>query len=236
MTAVASALSDVGSFKRRVDVYPAAKQRRQHLSNLWFFDSPKINRRFPISGDATFMHIVLLEGDAAVIGYNATPTPHQIHVDGELREIRVDVHVFFNDSRVEWWAIKRANNDGPSNTATVRQQLSAAVQAAESAGAQYRIKTDAELKNQEIRFENWLNLCACINRCRNLSLHAETQVLHDRLNLHQSVVVETLLEAPGVDPALMLAAIAKALQGGAVFTELNRTLFGTNSILSRRER
>jgi hypothetical protein len=45
--------------------------------------------------------------------------------------------------------------------------------------------------------------------------------------------VSDVLATPGVDPAIMLAVVAKALQDGRVQTDLCRHLFGMHSQLVR---
>ena len=47
----------------------AIRKRSTKVSNLWIFESPKNDRRLTISGDVPFMHVVLLESDVEVIGY-----------------------------------------------------------------------------------------------------------------------------------------------------------------------
>lgn len=235
---VESSLSmpDPVEFTRRVPVFSAVKQRRQHQSNIWFFDSPKINRRFVITGDVAFMHFVLLEGDASVTGYDPDPPAVYANIDGETRQTKLDAHVYFKGRDVEWWEFKRLQDSGPGRSGRSKPQLSAQAQAASEAGVRYRVQTDLELKHKEILFDNWLNLCACMTRCRNQPMHREADILLDVLSQQKCVRFGTLLSNyPGIDPALMIAAAAVALQNGLAITDLEKAFFGYDSVLTRRE-
>jgi hypothetical protein len=219
--------------ERRVPVASAVRQRKNHQSNLWFFDSPKINRRFAISGDTNFMHVVLLEGDPQVVGYNPTPDPVYASIDGENQKTTLDIHVYYQDGHTEWWEFKRSQDSTPSRTGRSGPQLSAQAQAASAAGIAYRIRTDADLQNKEILFDNWLTLCAGINRCRNHSLHRESEVLTSRFHIQNKQTVQSLLDAPDIDPAYMLAVIGLSLQKGTLTANLAHSLFGVETVLSR---
>tara|TARA_R110001599_G_scaffold64023_1_gene178351 strand:- start:50989 stop:51693 length:705 start_codon:yes stop_codon:yes gene_type:complete len=225
--------NSVADFTRRAPVYSAVKKRRKHHSNIWLFDSPKIKRRFVITGDVAFMHIVLLEGDTLVEGYDPTPDPIYTIVDGETRQTTLDAHVFFKDRRIEWWEFKRLQDTGPSRSGRSKPQLSAQAQAASTAGMAYRVKTDFDLKHREILFDNWLTLCACITRCRTQSIHREMKYLFDRLSQQKSIRFGSLLGETSIDAAQMHAAVASALQAGAITTELKSTRFGYDSMLIR---
>ena len=235
MTAQANTSPLLGKAGRRVHVSQALKARGNHRSNIWFFDSPKNNSRFEIAGDVAFMHFVLLEGDLSVERYDPQPDPVNTVIDGETRQTKLDAHIYYNDGHIEWWEFKRRTDVGAQRTGRSRPQLSAQAQAAAAAGVPYRVRTDVDLKGHEILFDNWLTLCAAITRCRSQSLHRETDVIAQRFISHREVRFDTLLTVPGIDPACMLAATALALQGGAIEADLDKSLFGLNSILKRSE-
>lgn len=233
MTAHAASSSRADDLTRRIPVFPALKQRRRHQSNIWFFDSPKNNRRFTITGDVAFMHFVLLEGDLSVESYDPDPPPVNASIDGEVRQTKLDAHVRLKTGHIEWWEFKRLQDSGPSREGRSQPQLSAQAQAAAIAGVPYRVKTDLDLKHKEIHFDNWLTLCAGISRCRNQPLYREADMLADRFAIQKAIRFGSLLDIPEIDPAHMLAVVALSLQAGTVETNLESALFGRTSILTR---
>lgn len=223
-------------FARRVPIFSAVKQRQKHQSNIWFFDSPKIKRRFVVTGDVAFIHIVLLEGDVSVRAYEPDPPPVYATVDGETRQTKLDAHIYFKDGRVEWWEFKRFQDAGPSRSGRSKPQLSAQAQAASAAGFSYQVKTDLDFKQREILFDNWLNLCACITRCRAQPIYREMDYLYERLKQQKSLRFGSLFDNKTIDIAHMHAAVASALQEGVIKTELRTAFFGYDSILEWSDR
>lgn len=102
---------------------------------------------------------------------------------------------------------------------------------ADAAGVVVRIRTDSELLGKEVLFDNWITLCSLMTRARWFPTFKETEVFCSYLECHPHVRAGTLLKLPGVDPALMLAVIAKALQQGRIQTELSKRLFSMDSDL-----
>lgn len=235
MAADAGSSFHADDLTRRIPVFPALKQRRRHQSNIWFFDSPKNNRRFTITGDVAFMHFVLLEGDLSVESYDPDPPPVFASIDGEVRQTKLDAHVRLKNGHIEWWEFKRLQNSGASREAHCRLQLSAQAQAAATAGVSYQVKTDLDLKHKEILFDNWLTLCAGISRCRNQPLYREADMFSARFAIQKTISFGSLLDIPEIDPAHMLAIVAVSLQAGTVETNLESALFGRESILTRSE-
>jgi hypothetical protein len=234
MAARGDTLPSPTELARRVSVFSALKQRRRHQSNIWFFDSPKNNRRFTITGDVAFMHFVLLEGDVSVESYDPAPEPVRASIDGEVRETELDAHVRFKGGQIEWWEFKRREDSGPSKERRSRPELSAQAQAAAAAGVRYQVRTDLDLQHKEVLFDNWLTLCAGITRCRNQPIYREADLFTARLALQKSISFGSLMDIPGIDHAHMLAVVAVALQNGTVQADLEKSLFGRESTLTRR--
>jgi hypothetical protein len=229
---------DREAISRQVAVFPALKKRRQHQSNIWFFDSPKNNKRFTITGDLAFMHLVCLEGAPRISGY--VPAPGQVvaPINGQACPIQVGAQVYYCDGTLEWWDFKRLEHGARSKKArSASEPLANDVKrvAASAAGATYHVKTDRDLLGQEIWFDNWLTLCAAITRCRGQFLEREAEIFSQRMTLQHAVTLENLLGIPGIDVAHMLAVIAMALQRGTVRANLNSQLLSRMTLLSRIE-
>lgn len=221
---------------QKVSAFPALAARKGHISNLWFFHSPKNNARYEIHGDLAFMHCVLWEGDLAVAGYVPHPETAMVLIDGQFQEIQFGARVHQVDGRILFIDFERRRESASRSKEEQRIRLQARQQAAAAVGAVYYVLTDRELVHKEIRFDNWLNLCSIINRCRGQDLHHEANVLRNAFARHDNVRLDVLLAAPGIDRAQMLAIVAAAFQCGTLHTELDTTLFGHSSVLFRREK
>jgi hypothetical protein len=212
----------------------AIRARKGHLSNIWIFESPKNACRFVIKGDVAFMATVLLEGNFNVARYVIEPPPVYAAIDGETRQTQLDATVLFADGHEEWWEFKRSDDAGPHREGRSRSQLSAQAQAAQAAGIRYRVVTEEDLLHKAILFDNWLTLCAAITRARGQPMYREVETLHRLLALHSTIALHALIHAIDVDPAIMLAVVAKALQQGTLLCDLESRLLCAESLISGR--
>lgn len=219
---------------RQVAVFPALKQRRQHQSNIWFFDSPKNNKRLKITSDLAFMHLVILEGDSTVTQYIPGPEPISVNIDGTLQSMKLGAYVYRCGDALEWWDFKRLRDEKKENKQGATESSIKTLAAADIL-ATYHLKTDVDLKGKEILFDNWLTLCSAITRCRGQFLGREADVFSQRLALQHAVTLENLLNIPAIDVACMFAVVALALQRGTVRANLSYQLVNRHTLLSRRE-
>jgi hypothetical protein len=210
---------------RHVAVFPAVKKRRKAMANIWFFDSPKNGKRHIVTGDLQFMSFVLLEGTLSCQRYDPQPQPVHAASHGIAADVTAGAYVYLADGSKEWWDFRQGWR---LDSASKQDEL--ARTAAEERGMRYVIKSPADIAGKAILFDNWLNLCAGINRCRSLLLHRElAQVVNSTRDGGKTTVGELL--AAGADHASMFAAIALALHRGFVTTDLVRRLVGTDSVL-----
>lgn len=225
---VANLATNRGHGQEEVTPLSAIRKRAAKVSNLWIFDSPKNNRRLTVSGDVPFMHLVLLEGDVGVAHYDLVDDPFNITSDSQTGYVRVR-----GRNGGEHWLIigrsaqKRAREGG---YAAVPEPLR---EKAKAAGVEVHRHSELELVGKDILLDNWLTLCAIMTRARSYPSYLETERLLAALGRHGSLRVSDVLATPGVDPAIMLAVVAKALQDGRVRTDLSRHFFGMHSELVR---
>jgi hypothetical protein len=213
---------------RHVPTFGAVKRHRQSATNIWFFDSPKNGQRHTIHGDMAFMHCVLLEGTLSVQRYEPHPSPVTV-LDGTVEvEVTAATYAHCVDGHSDWWDLAHVSRRTGAGDASTRLGALAAAQR----GMPYRCRTAPELRKQAVLFDNWLNLCAAISRCRTMLLHREMEKVLAATAQEPTTTVGALL-ADADDPACMLAAIALSLQRGLAMTDLERRLFGSASILSR---
>jgi hypothetical protein len=210
---------------RRAGALAAMRKRGSRVANLWIFESPKNGRRLRIAGDVPFMHIVLLEGDVDVTTYRFVGDP--FNLDGIKTDSTLPGYVLltYRDGRQEWGHFTR-------KSATAGPKMDALRGAAATAGATFRVRTELDLRGQEVHFDNWLTLCAVITRARHISCHQEAKIFSEHVRGGGSCKVGELIGAPDVDPALMLAVVAKALQAGYISTNLTSRLFDFGSVIT----
>lgn len=192
---------------------------RNPKHNLWFFDSPKNDRRLTLVGDLSFYLCVLLEGDTNVISYH----PDEAAANEATRRIQVNLHGGVNLA----WGVRRKNtrpvSDPPNETRAGSGECAVAVW-----------KTDDDIRGQEIAIDNWLLLCAAITRCRNSSMQRESDAMLNCMSKLRSMQIGELLVQPEIDPAIMLAVIASAIQRGIVHCDLKNNLLTLRTVVDWR--
>lgn len=208
----------------RVNSFAAVTSGQRKAANLWFFDSPKNKARFTIRSDIVFMQCVLLEGLVDVVRY--VPHPPAVSVTEECRSIDIsaDIYSYQSDGTANWLELVAGDriHGGGSNCSRGKN-------AAATKQMRYINRARREIEAQGILFDNWLNLCAHINRCKNLIIHKELDFIVERSKFG-SVTVRSLL-SDSEDPAKMLSAIALSLHRGLTATDLDRRLWGYDSLL-----
>lgn len=210
-------------------VFAALKKRGSHASNIWYFDSPKTGKRLLLTGDVAFIHTVLLEGDTDVETYLSEPPPVRTILYNEVVETQFDAYIYLKSGRVIWCEYKRSQDSGSSRRGRAVDQLNAQSQAAREAGVDYEIRTENDFRDKELLFDNWLNLCGCINRCRNFSTHHEEHILTTLLDKNASFCLNEFYQVHGVNKAFANAVVARALQKGVLQSELVKMKFGVLS-------
>ncbi|OEZ63903.1 hypothetical protein DUGA6_04040 [Duganella sp. HH105] len=220
---------DPADFHRQIKSFSFVRNRKNPLSNIWFFDSPKNDKRLLLTTDPVFMHVVLLEGDLSVTGYAVT----DFNAESAEDLVRPTMRVYYQDKRVEWWLVKWSDKSRGATASAMADQHGVLQEHAKACGAALYIKTEKDLRGKEIVFDNWLNLCAAITRCRSISTATEAMALKEAFQSQDALRYGELVALPGVDPAHMLALVAQALQRGALNVDLESELFGPQSVLRR---
>lgn len=218
---------DSTEFDRQVKSFSKVTKKKNPLANLWFFDSPKNDTRLSLTTDPLFMHVVLLEGDVNVTGYTVN--------DGAVdrNALSPSLRIYHQDRHVEWWLVQWSNSGRGAKAEAAAQRHAAMSESAKATGATFHIKTEKDLRGKEILFDNWLNLCAAMTRCRSMSTALEAVALKDAFVAEVSLRYADLVALPNVDPAHMLALVAHALQSGSLRADLENELFGPQTVLTR---
>lgn len=207
----------------------AIRSKSRKLSNIWIFHSPKNERRLTVRGDVPFMHLILLEGDSAIAGYDIVGDPFHLEPPNLTNASEGFIRLHYRSGAQEW--LKLGRNKDRSERTESDNRVDELLIKAHTAGVAVQTRTEAELLGKEVLFDNWMTLCSLMTRARWFPAYTETELFCSYLDCHTHVRAGTLLKLPGVDPAIMLAVIAKALQQGRVQAELSRSLFGMDSDL-----
>jgi len=206
----------------------AIRKRAAKVSNLWIFDSPKNNRRLTVSGDVPFMHLMLLEGDTGVAGYELVDDPFKVASNSDAGYVRVRSR----DGAEHWIVIARSgrSSSGKERDPSIPEGLR---EKALSAGVEVHVRSELELLGKEVFLDNWLMLCAIMTRVKAYPTYRETELFLALMSRHGALRVQDVLADARADRSIMLAVVARALQEGTVHTDLTRRLFGTHSQLDR---
>lgn len=206
-------------------VRKAVKKRKDALTNIWIFQSPKNDKRLTIKGDIAFMYCILWEGDPAVKAYELDPPFHITDPDRTNKPPIVNAVRYLVNGATEWCLFR--------GEAEKKSSLLIVEVAAARVSATCKVFTAAQLSTQKILFDNWLNLCAAMTRAKCQTNYTEGRILARRLLQHQQVTLATLLNEEGIDPCVMLGLVARGLAQGSFSTDLDARLFSLSSVLER---
>ena len=179
--------------------------------NLWYFHSPKNRRRYVFCGELVFLQAILLEADLTVTAYGSaggTSTtdrrqanpPHLIATNIDGRTTEYFITYIDGRGRAGKEAITPAGTGERDDVRTV-------------------VVTDRTIKDRNVEIDNWIFLCAAMNRVRMHAPHFEAETLRHLTSSAEGVTLGRALDEPGVDPALMLGAIAAGIQRGSYACE-----------------
>jgi hypothetical protein len=207
---------------RRVSV--ASALRAAKASNVYVFDSPKLNERLVVVGDIPFLYALLAEADIRVSEYSLHGT-----VDDGTTSDKVDMVVHYVDKTIEKWYFVN-DEQLKSRKRSKKKEKAVEVLDGEPSAQGVIQKGIAALRTHKKRLDNILHLCAAFNRVRGCNAAHETELVAS-LSDGQQVTLLDLITKPSVDPAIMLGLVARAVLTGVLDTELDENLFGRMSIL-----
>jgi len=212
----------------RVAAFAAVKKRRQGTVNIWFFDSPKNQKRFTIRGDLKFFGAVLMEGDPTISSYDPEPAPIQGLIDNNVVEYTPGCVAYLHNQTSRWCEFTYAGANNRKSSVDLMSKKAVASQKK----MDFRIQSEKDLGAKALLFDNWVDLCSAINRCRNISCDREERLILTTVN-RSPTTLGTLLHLHGVDPACMYASVGKLLQKSIITTDLHARLLGLDSIIAR---
>ena len=184
--------------------------------NIWGFFSNKNRQLLTLVGDVTFIQAVLLEGDARVSSYSIGQPPS---TEAEHYRFGRDLLVQYQDGSRHWYLCGRYENLIKAPGRSIKERIEQTRSVAQQAGTEFYIRTERDFINRMTEFRNWLTMCSAMTRSRDFSSEYESAELFSMLAEHNAISIGQLLETPKSSPALMLAAVARALCNG--YAQLN---------------
>lgn len=191
--------------------------------NLWYFHSPKNRRRYVFCGELVFLVAILLEADREIESYGAPcAADYPDKIAPHLLAFRTDGGQVAYFTQYTDGSARKRSETGPSSSAKSDLAETTSI-----------IVTDKVLRDRQVEIENWIFLCAAMNRARQLPGYVESDVLRALTTDGRPVSFATLLNQERVDKACMLAVIGNSLQRGAIFCDTKSAPLSLSSMISK---
>lgn len=187
--------------------------------NIWGFYSNKNRSLLTLVGDVTFIQAVLLEGDPTVAAYSVVADSYE---NENTYGYGRDLLVSYTDGAKHWYLCGRYENLIKHPSAGLRQRIGETQRRAIKVDAEFQLRTERDLAARMQEFRNWLTLCAAMTRARDFSQEKEFSALYDQLQRNKSCSFDGAIRLSNVDPAAMIATIAKGIAGGLIQCNLQR--------------
>lgn len=203
------------------------------LPNVWTFFSNKNKKLMTIQGDVPFIQSILLERDCSVQRYSIKSDDPSLKCDAG-----VCILAEYVDGAIEWMLCGRHSRVLSNGKETVaRFKL-----LAESINARFSLVTEKTVEPRLIEFQNWLTLSSALVRARDFSIEKETEAILRHLRNSSESTFEEVMSFSGLDPALIIASVARLIMNGRVTCNLKNapisksTKFSITDCPERKER
>lgn len=201
----------------------SVRDTASQMADIYYFQSPKNHRRFVFCDQLVFFLAILLEADLKVISYS--PIEPDAAAQGSQPCLTA---VLFSGDKVNFIVRYEAAGKPSVNVSSLSDL------GTPEDGGQPKIVTAQFIQDHYIQIENWLLICAIMNRAKNFSCLDEGEAVGRHLRQFGTVSLDTLLRGESIDEARMLAAIARALQAGTLLCDTTTEPFTHSSALTLR--
>lgn len=189
--------------EHRAEPWSSARSPYRGLRTLYIFDSPRNCKRFEVFGQLCFASCILAEGNSNIRFYLPSKPPNAPGEGGYQQTVLVE----FYEGHRERWHFRKVGKRDQDREGDVK----------------IIVKTDEEVRRSGLLLMNWMALCADRNRARGRSTALELGALMRAMDGCTCLTVQQAVRMDGVDPALMLAAIAAQLAEGQLCCDLFST-------------
>lgn len=209
--------------------------RGPYLPNIWAFYSNKNRSLLTILGDVTFIQAVLLEGDPNVISYQINGTGQDSSGSPRDTESAREIYVSMSRGKPKRLLCGWYEHLVKAPTEATRLRLVNCQSLADAAGAEFEIRTERDLSGRMVEFGNWLTLSSAMTRAHDFTCCREAEILTSLLTKKATIQLRETLTLDGVDPALMLAAVANGLANGFISCNLSYQPITVSTLIARKE-
>lgn len=212
--------------RQRTNMLAAYRGRAHRNNNLWLVYSVKTDRDWILPSDRQLVHwIHYLETDHRVKWFDLTPNAIRSHDGKKIRYTELDAVVTLTEGRQQWHEVKTAVGGEQASS-----QLAAQALGAKTAGVDYKIFTDTELKPHVDTSMRWLKAIAYAAALRNKEHIAETVALLNVLRSREKGLIAQILgDMTSFDDAVILGLIARLAIQGHINLDMTRTSYGAAS-------
>lgn len=182
-------------------------------ANIYYFQSPKNHRRFVFCNQLVFFLAILLEADTDVSSYYPDES------DAPTQGLRPSLTAVLRTGEELGYIACYGNDD--RSVAAVGELVELHFP---SADARPKMVTAEFIRDQHIQIENWLLMCATLNRARNYSCVEESEAILRLLQHFGTASIGTLVRGNQIDEGRTLAALARGMQSGRLHCETSNEL------------
>ncbi|MEK1931275.1 MAG: hypothetical protein AAAC47_16155 [Pararhizobium sp.] len=203
--------------------------------HIYYFRSPKNNRLFIFCGVIPFVQAVLLEGTPDIASYTALSVSNPRDSAAEKpHELSCLVATRRNGQKI----VYEPRHVGNGPVAPRSQSDADLVSRWRDRGwfdkdTAIQVVTDRDLRKRFVQLDNWLMLCAAMNRVANRPLVLEQNSIQLLLEQESSCTVDAILNQAGMDAACMFAALAHGLASDTLACDTAQRQLVRNSVVTR---
>lgn len=218
----------------------SVRRLRQHGGNhfhIYYFRSPKNRRIFIFCGVIPFIQAIILESDPDIISYTAGAFKSERLDGGADPPLDQSSCLIATRSDGRKIAYQPQSVRGAGNTRRAKPDGHLTEQWRMHHGLSHdidiQIVTDEALSHRYVQVDNWLMLCAVMNRAAARPLVLERKRICALLANDPQCTLGQLLRQMDMDPACMLAAVAHGLASGELLCDTVRSPLTSSSVITR---
>lgn len=211
----------------------AYSERGLGKSYLWYCYSPRSDADCCFRSSLEYYHFLQVESDSSIASVDYAPKAFVTRVAGEHIASIVDAVIKRSTGETVWREVKTEAALAAGADARAEFQILAQSQTSRRLGDRHEVLTEQQLLANPMLLRNWHQALAWIAQVRDIPLEQEADQIHSFIERRGSVRFAELLELDGTrSPAIYGAAALRAVQTGAIRSDLDSSPFCTYTRLS----
>lgn len=194
--------------------------RGKGQSSLWYVYSPKTARDWVLQDDLAFDHFVLIESDLDIVSADYAPEGRMLIDTGKEIEVPLTAIVTRKSGIDEWRVIRRTRD--MESRAELAQQFTYFESLLASAGIQYRMLSEDDIRANQQHMLNWRRIIVWISAARGYALDQSRERVMKLLRKKGFITLRELEASVGeIEFPIVAAALFTELQRGSVEVNLS---------------